>query len=476
MGKATGFLEFRRATPADNPPALRIESFAEFHNHMDVEKLRIQCARCMDCGVPFCHTGLAPDKGGIGCPLNNLIPEWNDLVYKGNIPEAYRRLSKTSNFPEFTGRVCPALCEGSCTAGLILEPVAIKNAEVHIIDYMYEHNLIKPYVPQTRTGKTVAVAGAGPAGLAAADTLNKLGHSVTVYERDDRVGGLLMYGIPNMKLDKKIIDRRVNLMKEEGVQFVTNTEITDLGELRGRFDAVVLSTGARKPRPLSVQGSDLSGVYYAVDFLKAATKSYLDSSAEHIDCSDKNVIVVGGGDTGTDCVATSIRLGARSVTQLEIMDKLPEKRNDRNPWPTFPRVLKTDYGQEEAITKFGGDPRVYLTTIEKITGTDGKVTHVHTTGVKFENGRFTPVGETTAREADIVLIAMGFVGAEDSIKGVPLSQRGVISTKKDAVNTVDTELAGVFAAGDARRGQSLVVWAIREGRDAAFACDKYLQN
>jgi glutamate synthase (NADPH/NADH) small chain len=389
------------------------------------------------------------------------------------MPEAYRRLALTNSFPEFTGRVCPALCEASCVEGLILEPVAIKNAEAHIIDYMWERGLMKPSPPPFRTGSRAAVVGSGPAGLACADVLNKLGHEVTVFERDDRLGGLLMYGIPNMKLDKGVINRRVELMRAEGVNFVAGREIKSAAELKGDFDAVVLCTGARKARALAVPGAELSGVYPALDFLKAATKSYLDSNLSDgafIDCSGKNVVVVGGGDTGTDCVATSIRLGAASVAQIEIMPRPAGRRTEANPWPAFPRILKTDYGQEEAIAKFGGDPRVFSTTVVEIIGKDGAAAAVRTSGVSWKSGRPEPEGEITERPADLVLIAMGFLGADDAVADVAKTPRGAYAADGFVVSD------GVFAAGDARRGQSLVVWAIKEGREAARECDKRLRR
>lgn len=484
MGKPTGFLEYDRSLPADRAPEERIKDWNEFHTHFELEKLQIQGARCMDCGVPFCHAGMQIGRTSIGCPLNNLIPEWNDLVYRGDMEEAYRRLSLTSNFPEFTGRVCPALCEGSCTLGMHDPAVTIKNIECHIIDTMFEEGKVKPRIPKRSTEKRVAVVGSGPAGLACADMLNQMGHRVTVFERADRPGGLLMYGIPNMKLDKKVVERRIKLMEEEGVVFKTNTEIGKnypAVKLVDEFDAVVLCTGSTNPRPLKVEGAELNGVYYAVDFLSRNTKSLLDSEFKDrsfINPEGKNVIIVGGGDTGTDCVGTCIRHGCKSVTQLEIMGELPETRTASNPWPEWPRLKKTDYGQEEAIYLYGKDPREYLTTITKIEGDEkGCVSKVHTVEVSWETGAPVPVpGTEKVRDCDLVLIAMGFLGPEHEL----IDQ---LTLSKDARSNIlakesdhKTSMKGIFAAGDCRRGQSLVVWAIREGRQAAEAVDEYLSE
>lgn len=484
MGKPTGFLEYNRQLPEDRPPEERIQDWGEFHTHFDIPKLQLQGARCMDCGVPFCHAGMQVGRTSIGCPLNNLIPEWNDLVYKGDIEEAYRRLSLTSNFPEFTGRVCPALCEGSCTLGMHDPAVTVKNIEVHIIDTMFAEGKVKPRIPQRSTEKRVAVVGSGPSGLACADMLNQMGHKVTVFERADRPGGLLMYGIPNMKLDKKVVERRIKLMQDEGIVFRTNTEVGKnypAVKLVDEFDAVVLCTGATKPRPLSVPGADLKGVYYAVDFLSRNTKSLLDSEFKDrsfINPKDKNVIIVGGGDTGTDCVGTSIRHGCRSVTQLEIMGELSEDRSPDNPWPEWPRIKKTDYGQEEAICLYGKDPREYLTTITKIEGNEkGEVSKVHTVQVDWSTGApVTVKGTEKVRDCDLVLIAMGFLGPEQEL----IDQLTLAKTARSNIyaNEGDhkTSMKGIFAAGDCRRGQSLVVWAIREGREAAQAVNEYLMK
>lgn len=484
MGKPTGFLEFDRKLPEDRPVKERIKDFDEFHTHFDVSELKCQGARCMDCGIPFCHAGMTIGRTSIGCPLNNLIPEWNDLVYNNKYEEAYQRLSLTNNFPEFTGRVCPALCEGSCTLGMNEKPVTIRNIEMHIIDKMYEDGMIKPRKPHKSTHKRVAVVGSGPSGLACADQLNQAGHQVTVYERADRAGGLLMYGIPNMKLDKSVVERRVELMKKEGIRFRLNTEIgknLKAIDLIREYDAVVLCCGATEPRPLKVEGSDLNGVYYAVDFLKRNTRSLLNSQfndREYIDVAGKDVIVVGGGDTGTDCVGTSIRHGCSSIVQFEIMPEASETRKESNPWPEWPVVKKTDYGQEEAIEIFGKDPREYCTTITRIIGDDMEnVKEVHTVDVSWETGSPVPVeGSEKIRKADIILIAMGFLGPEQNI----IKQLGLKTTARSNVDAKEgkytTNIDGVFSAGDMRRGQSLVVWAIKEGREAAREVDRYLMG
>lgn len=484
MGKPTGFLEYNRQLPEDRPPEERLKDWDEFHTHFDLETLQLQGARCMDCGVPFCHAGMQIGRTSIGCPLNNLIPEWNDLVYKGDIEEAYKRLSLTSNFPEFTGRVCPALCEGSCTLGMHDPAVTVKNIEVHIIDTMFREGKVKPRIPQRSTEKRVAVVGSGPAGLACADTLNQMGHKVTVFERSDRPGGLLMYGIPNMKLDKSVVERRIKLMTDEGVVFKTNTEVGKnypVVKLIDEFDAVVLCTGSTNPRPLKVEGADLKGVYYAVDFLSRNTKSLLDSQFKdrsYINPEGKDVIIVGGGDTGTDCAGTVLRHGCKSVTQLEIAPELPNQRRESNPWPEWPVIKKTDYGQEEAIYKFGKDPREYLTTITRIEGDEkGNVSKVHTVKVSWETGAPVPVpGTEQVRDADLVLIAMGFLGPEQQLSDQLTLERDARSNIKADASDHKTSMKGIFAAGDCRRGQSLVVWAIREGREAAEAVNEYLMK
>jgi len=493
-------MEYARELPADREPIERIKDWKEFHTHWTDEKQRLQGARCMDCGIPFCHTGLLIKGAASGCPINNLIPEWNDLVFRGLWKEALARLLKTNNFPEFTGRVCPAPCEGACTVGINDPQVTIKNNECYIIDKAFEEGWIQPEPPKVRTGKTVAVVGSGPAGLACAAQLNKVGHQVTVYERADRIGGLLMYGIPNMKLEKSVVERRVKLMAAEGIQFITGVEIgkdIPTEKLREDFDAVVLCGGATKPRDLPIEGRTLGGIHFAVDFLSANTKSLMDEKKMDVTGTDragaaqsapltaagKHVIVIGGGDTGTDCVGTSIRHGALSVNQFEIMPRPAEERAPGNPWPQWPFVLKTDYGQEEAIALTGADPRTWLTTAKRFVGDEnGQVKEVHTVSVRWEidaSCRMIPVevpGSEKVWPAEIVLLAMGFLGPDDTA----LTSAGVIrdarSNVKAQYDQFTTNLRGVFAAGDMRRGQSLIVWAINEGRGAARECDRFLSG
>lgn len=489
MGKATGFLEFKRELAAERPPLERIRDWNEFHHHMSQQHLAAQGARCMDCGVPYCNSGVILNGGASGCPVNNLIPEWNDLVYRGLWQDALERLLKTNNFPEFTGRVCPAPCEGACTVGLIGEPVAIKTIERAIIDRGFEEGWMQPAPPKVRTGKKVAVVGSGPSGLACADQLNKVGHTVTVFERADRIGGLLMYGIPNMKLDKRTVQRRVDLMAAEGVSFVTGTEVgkdypADL--LLQEFDAVVLCGGATKPRDFPIEGRGLKGIHFAVEFLTGNTRSLLDSEhadGAYISAKDKDVIVIGGGDTGTDCVGTSLRHGCRSITQLEILDKPPLTRAADNPWPQFPRVYKLDYGQEEAHALYGSDPRQYLIQTKRFVGDEnGHVKGLETVRIRWErdaNGRFAPVeqpGSEAYYPAQLVLLAMGFLGPEDTLLGQLGVERDERSNAKAEYGRFATSVPGVFAAGDMRRGQSLVVWAINEGRAAARECDRFLMG
>ncbi len=488
MGKPTGFMEYTREVPADRSPLERINDWNEFHLHMPDEDLRTQGARCMDCGVPFCHSGVLISGMASGCPVNNLIPEWNDLIYRNLWPQALDRLHKTNNFPEFTGRVCPAPCEGSCTLGMIDPSVTIKNIEVSIVERGFEKGWIVPAPPAVRTGKTVAVVGSGPAGLSAAAQLNKAGHSVTVFERADLPGGLLMYGIPNMKLDKReVVLRRIRLMEEEGITFVCNTEVGGsdfpVEKLRSEFDAVVLTTGATLPRDLPIDGRSLKGIHFAMDFLTANTKALLNGSDDFISAKGKDVVIIGGGDTGTDCVGTSLRHGCTGVTQLEIMPRSPDERAADNPWPEWPKTHKIDYGQEEAAAKFGDDPRVYLTTATRFEGDqDGAVKAVHTVEVSWEKndkGQFIPQpvpGTEKVRPAQLVLLAMGFLGPEqplvDSL-GLEKDQRSNIKAEFEKYST---NIPGVFAAGDCRRGQSLVVWAFNEGRGAARECDRYLMG
>ncbi len=484
MGKTGGFMQYARELPADRMPQLRILDWREFHDHMPEDKLRQQGARCMDCGVPFCHS----DKTG-GCPVNNLIPEWNDLVYNGQWEDAIVRLWKTNNFPEFTGRVCPAPCEGSCVLGINEPPVTIKSIEAAIIDRAWERGLVKPNPPEKRTGKKVAVVGSGPAGLAAADQLNKAGHLVTVYERADRIGGLLMYGIPNMKLDKRVVvERRVKIMEDEGVKFVTNAHVGvthDGHNLLKDFDAVILATGATKPRDLPVPGRNLKGVHFAMEFLTANTKSLLDSNhadGQYINAKDKNVIVIGGGDTGNDCLGTSMRHGCKSLVNFELLPEPPAGRAPDNPWPQWPRILRTDYGHEESTNKFGKDPREFaILTKEFLGDAQGNLRGLKTVRVEWakENGQFKMKempGSEQEWKAELVFLAMGFMGPESSVSqqlGIELDPRS--NYKADHGRFV-TNIPGVFAAGDCRRGQSLVVWAINEGRGAARECDKYLMG
>ena len=493
MGKPTGFLEFQRELPDDRLAGGRIADWKEFHHHLPEADLKKQGARCMDCGIPFCHTGQLVSGMASGCPIHNLIPEWNDLVYRGLWKEALERLHKTNNFPEFTGRVCPAPCEGSCVLGINNPPVTIKNIECEIIDHGWEHGWIKAESPMKRTGKTVAVIGSGPAGISAAAQLNKAGHLVTVFERADRPGGLLMYGIPNMKLDKQeVVLRRLKVLEDEGIKFVCNTEIgknCPAEKLLKEFDAVILATGATKPRDLPIPGRELKGIHFAMDFLTANTKSILDShkNGDFIDATGKDVIVIGGGDTGTDCVGTSMRHGCKSLVQVEILPKPPLERAGDNPWPEWPKTYKLDYGQEEAAAKFGADPRVYLTTATKFEGdgADGKSGHVkavHTVQVQWERndkGQFIPKhvpGSEKVLPAQLVLLAMGFLGPEQPLLDALGIERDARSNAKADFEKYTTNHPKVFACGDCRRGQSLVVWAFNEGRGAARECDRFLMG
>ena len=490
MGKATGFLEYTRTECTAAEPLERIKNFNEFHVPLSEEQRCEQAGRCMDCGVPFCQYGKMLGGMVSGCPLNNLIPEWNDLLYHGQKEQALRRLLMTNSFPEFTSRVCPALCEKACICGVNDSPVTVKENENSIIEFGFENGLMQPQIPAVRSGRKVAVIGSGPAGLAAADMLNRRGHSVTVYERSDRPGGLLMYGIPNMKLEKHIIERRISLMEAEGVEFVTGADVgntVSADEILAGYDAVILACGSSNPRDIKAEGRDAEGIYFAVDFLKATTKSLLDSGltdGAYISAKDKNVVIIGGGDTGNDCVGTSIRHGCKSVTQLEMMPKLPDERAANNPYPEYPRVCKTDYGQEEAIAVSGHDPRIYCTTVKEfIKDEKGALKAVKTVKLTFgtdpETGRRT-MKETEGSEeiipCELCLIAAGFLGCQSYIAeafGVELNERTNVRT---AAGRFSTNVEKVFTAGDMHIGQSLVVRAIREGRDAAAETDGYLMG
>jgi len=492
MGKPTGFLEFARETAAERNPRERVGDWDEFHLHLADETLRTQGARCMDCGIPFCHTGQLINGMAAGCPVNNLIPEWNDLIYRGMWREALNRLHLTNNFPEFTGRVCPAPCEGSCTLGIGDPPVTIKSIELAIVERGFEEGWIIPEPPPVRTGRKVAVIGSGPAGLACAAQLNKAGHWVTVFERADRIGGLLMYGIPNMKLDKElVVQRRVDLLEAEGVRFFTNCEVGanyPANKVRDEFDAIVLCGGATKPNDLPAPGRDLKGIYFAMDFLRGNTKHLLDHRAGRngydplISATGKDVIVIGGGDTGTDCVGTSLRHHCRTLAQFEIVPRPPDARTVDNPWPQWPRVYKMDYGQTEAEARFGADPRTYQISTTKFVGDEnGNVKELHTVKVtmKFAEGRmsFEPIpGSEEVWPAQLVLLAMGFRGPEDQLVTQLGVERDARSNVKAEHGKFHTSVPGIFAAGDMRRGQSLVVWAINEGRGAAHEADRWLMG
>ncbi len=490
MGKPTGFLDYERENSKAVSPKERIKNFNEFHTPLSKEKQQLQGARCMDCGVPFCQSGMMIGGMASGCPLNNLLPEWNELLYTGNWEQAYNRLHKTNNFPEFTGRVCPALCENACTCNLNDEPVASKQNELAIVENAYEEGYAAAKIPKVRTGKKIAIIGSGPSGLAAADQLNQRGHNVTVFERSDRPGGLLMYGIPNMKLEKQYVERKISIMKEEGVEFVTGTDVgkdIKADKILKDYDRVILACGASNPRDIKAPGREAKGIYFAVDFLKATTKSLLDTGLQegtYISTKGKKVVVIGGGDTGNDCVGTSIRLGAASVLQLEMMPKAPDCRAANNPWPEWPKVCKTDYGQEESIAVFGKDPREYCTTVKEfITDKNGNLCRLKL--VKLESrkdqtsGRFMMTeieGSEYEVEADIVLIAAGFLGSENYVTkafGVEVNERTNVKTGNGRYRT---SVKHVFTAGDMHRGQSLVVWAIREGRDAAREVDLSLMG
>ncbi|MBQ1587241.1 MAG: glutamate synthase subunit beta [Ruminococcus sp.] len=489
MGKPTGFMEYQREEAPAFSVYERIKNFDEFHEPLSREEQQKQGARCMECGVPFCQSGMM--LGGMisGCPLNNLIPEWNDLVFRGAWEQAYHRLKITNNFPEFTSRVCPALCEKACTCGANGDAVTVRNNEFAIVETAYANGWAKADPPKTRTGKKIAVIGSGPSGLAAADQLNKRGHSVTVFERSDRIGGLLMYGIPNMKLEKTIIERRLDVMREEGITFRTSVNVgkdISFEELNKEFDRIVLACGASNPRDIKAEGRDANGIYFAVDFLKSTTKALLDNGLTegYISAKGKNVLVIGGGDTGNDCVGTCVRHGAKSILQLEMMPKLPDTRAENNPWPEWPRVCKTDYGQEEAAAVFGKDPREYQTTVKEFikdnNGDLKAVVLVKLDAVKdSKTGRLnmTPIeGSEYIVDCELALIAAGFLGSESYVTdsfGVALDGRTNVAGQN---GTHLTSVPNVFTAGDMHSGQSLVVRAIRDGRDCAREVDESLMG
>ena len=468
MANPKGFLEIGRVGFERRPVEERIQDWNEVYKEFPEDKLKAQASRCMDCGVPFCHQG---------CPLGNIIPDWNDLVYRGQWQEALLRLLATNNFPEFTGRLCPAPCEGSCVLGINADPVTIKNIEVTIIDRAFKEGIIRPRRPVRRTGKAVAIVGSGPAGLAAAAQLNQAGHWVTVYERDDRIGGLLRYGIPEFKMEKKILDRRLNIMLEEGVMFRTNANVgvnVSVEELRREFDVILLAGGATAPRDLQVPGRELKGVYFAMEFLPLQNKRCEGDNipdADFISAKDQRVVIIGGGDTGADCLGTVHRQGCRSVVQFEILPKPPGERAADNPWPNWPNIFRTSSAHEE------GGGREYCVLTTKLTGRNGHVEQLHVIRVEFEgrNMREVPGTELTI-DVDLVLLAMGFLGPERKGMieqlGVVINERGNVATNAEKM----TNVPGIFAAGDMARGQSLIVWAIREGRQAAKFIDKYLMD